>query len=233
MRKGLAGWENTAMDIGNLVRRAAAAGVLTLIAAGGALLLWAAPAMAHNALHSSSPAGGATVTASPPQLTMAFQESPNVDLASVTATDAAGVNLVEGPPTASATTLTQRLRPPTAVGAVTVTYRVVSTDGHPVQGGLAFTVTGTAVAAPPPAIPDANPIAVAASPTPSSAPSATPPAAVAASGPAAASNDPGRPLGPLVLVLGLLGGAITVAAALAFWPRRRSTTQPPTPSGTA
>ena len=78
-------------------------------------------------------------------------------------TDAAGTSLVAGAPVANDNVLTQPLQG-TASGVITVLWKVVADDGHPVSDQFTFTVT-------PAATPTATP-----TPTPSqtSTPTATP-----------------------------------------------------------
>ncbi|GAA3234473.1 hypothetical protein GCM10010532_071890 [Dactylosporangium siamense] len=188
-----------------------------------ALAATAAPAWAHNALRSSNPAEGVSLPNSPTAITMTFRESPNPAMAQVVIVDAAGADLVAGAPTGAGTTLTQPLRAATAAGTVTVTYRVVSTDGHPVQGKITFTVT---------TVPAASPAASSPSPARTSAAAPAPTTAAATAPAAAAAEEPMQPWG-VAFVVGLLVGLIAIAAALAFWPRRRRRDPPsaPAPAG--
>ncbi|MEU0556982.1 copper resistance CopC family protein [Dactylosporangium sp. NPDC006015] len=190
-----------------------AGAALTVVAVVTALTT-ASPAWAHNALRGSTPAEGAGLPTSPAAITMTFRESPNAAMAQVAVVDAAGADLVAGAPTGAGTTLTQPLRAATAAGAVSVTYRVVSTDGHPVQGKITFTVAA------------ASPAATSPSPVPAqtSASAPAPTTAAATSQAAAAAEEPVQPWG-VAFVVGLLVGLIAIAAALAFWPRRRRSDQ--------
>ncbi|MCT2085970.1 copper resistance protein CopC [Microbacterium enclense] len=106
-----------------------------------ALLVPAAPAFAHDELVSSDPSADEVLDALPAQITLTY--SADV-LASdgatvIQVTDAAGTSLTDGAPTVSGTAVTQALAG-TASGAVTVVWRVVSSDGHPIDGTFAFTV---------------------------------------------------------------------------------------------
>lgn len=106
-----------------------------------ALFVPAAPAFAHDELVSSDPSADEVLDALPAQITLTY--SADV-LASdgatvIQVTDAAGTSLTDGAPTVSGTAVTQALAG-TASGAVTVVWRVVSSDGHPIDGTFAFTV---------------------------------------------------------------------------------------------
>ncbi|WP_282836527.1 copper resistance CopC family protein [Microbacterium flavum] len=112
-----------------------------------ALVLAAAPAWAHDELIGSDPAAGSEIDALPSELTLTFSgvlmDEPGAT--EVVVTDATGASLVGGDPVLDGTRLTQPLTG-SASGAVTVIWRVVSSDGHPVSDQFTFTVgDGSAV----------------------------------------------------------------------------------------
>lgn len=120
----------------------------------------AAPAglVLHARLASSTPQDGATVK-SAQQVVLTFNEDVNPDFVAVRVTgpdgsETAGAPRVDGP------VVTQALAAAAPAGEHTVTYRVVSADGHPVAGTVTFTTTQ----APAPASPSPSPSA---SPSPS------------------------------------------------------------------
>jgi copper transport protein len=108
------------------------------LAAFGLLLVVAhsSAASAHASLIASDPVDGATLATAPVMLTLSFNEP--VEPISIRIIDSAGA--------ASAVTQIGReganliLRPPVALGegAHIVSWRVISTDGHPVGGSLTF-----------------------------------------------------------------------------------------------
>ncbi|MET7427298.1 copper resistance CopC family protein [Dactylosporangium sp. NPDC005555] len=207
-----------------------AGAALTLAGVVTALATTASPAWAHNALLSSTPADGAALPTGPPAITMTFREAPNAAMAQVVVVDAAGADLVAGAPTGAGTTLTQPLRTATAAGAVSVTYRVVSADGHPVQGRITFTVTTVPAASPAAGGPSPSPAQArtsATAPAPTTAAATSPGGATSPA--AAAEEEPVQPWG-VAFVAGLLVGLIAIAAALAFWPRRRYCDPPGDPA---
>ncbi|MGR6741986.1 MULTISPECIES: copper resistance protein CopC [Microbacterium] len=108
----------------------------------------ASPALAHDELLASDPAADSTVAALPDELTLTFSgvliDEDGVNAISVT--DAAGTELAEGAPTLDGTTATQALSGDSQ-GPITVRWRVVSSDGHPVSGEFSF-VAGDPAAAP-------------------------------------------------------------------------------------
>jgi copper resistance protein C len=189
----------------NPTRLAAAA----VIAA--ALLGWAAaPAAAHSELVSSDPANGASLPAAPPTATLTFNEDVAGEFTSVAVTIGSAA-----PAPAAATTAGPSVTvdlaaalaalpadTPAQSGPVawTVAYRVVSADGHPIQGQLGFT-------APLPAAPTPTP-----PPTPSETPTRdpTPTASDLAATAAAEPSDPSDEGGSATPWL--VGGAVVIGA---------------------
>jgi len=114
---------------------------------GLALALVATPASAHDELIGSTPAADAQIDALPAELQLTFSgvlmDEPGAT--QVVVTDAAGTALAAGDPVLDGTRLTQPLAG-SASGTVTVLWRVVSSDGHPVSGELSFTVGDGSVA---------------------------------------------------------------------------------------
>ncbi|RKN51239.1 copper resistance protein CopC [Micromonospora endolithica] len=134
-----------------------------------AVLLPAAPAWAHNALRESTPSRDARVPSAPRQVELVFAERLDPQFTTIAVTGPGDAAVTAGAPAVSGTRATQPVNPDLPAGEYTVSYRVVSVDGHPVQGSFAFTVTSTPTRS--------------ASPTPSatiSPPSAAPAAAAAA-----------------------------------------------------
>lgn len=147
---------------------AALALLLTLIS-----LLWASPAHAHDELVSTDPAADSSVAALPAQLTLTFSGELATDpgATELAVTDASGASLADGDPVVSGTVVTQPLTG-AASGTVTVLWKVVSSDGHPISGEHAFTVTAPASpTASPTAEPTAEPTEIA---TPEPVVTATP-----------------------------------------------------------
>lgn len=131
---------------------AALALLMTLVS-----LLWASPAHAHDELVSTDPAADSSVAALPAQLTLTFSGELATDpgATELAVTDASGASLADGDPVVSGTVVTQPLTG-AASGTVTVLWKVVSSDGHPISGDYAFTVTAPAS---PTAAPTASPTA--------------------------------------------------------------------------
>ena len=127
--------------------RASRRGVRSLLGAAvaaAALVLapvaLASPASAHDELVSTDPADGASLEEAPAAVTLTFSEEVVKLGTAVVVTDAAGVKLADGPLVVDGAVITRAITPPTVAGEVRVSYRVVSSDGHPVTGKLTFTV---------------------------------------------------------------------------------------------
>jgi methionine-rich copper-binding protein CopC len=184
-----------------LVARLAATTVVSVAAAVLATLGTAAPASAHTALHSSSPADGATLPAAPAQVRLGFTEAPSADPLDLAVTLDRQVVPPAGPVRVEGNDVVAPVSLP-GPGTYTVAYRVVSSDGHPVTGTVRFTVTGGS----------ASPAADAAGGTaPSPATSAKPSPSTSAAAPVQPPHDASRwPLVVIALVLLVLVGIAVV-----------------------
>ena len=156
-----------------LARTLAAAAAALLLVTGG--LLAAAPASAHDELVSTDPAADSTLATLPAELTLTFSGELATDQGAteLQVTDAAGTSLGDGAPVVEGTSVTQALTG-AASGPITVLWKVVSSDGHPISGQYGFTVTAPPTPMPTPTetlSPSASPSA---SPTPSDTPTAEP-----------------------------------------------------------
>jgi copper resistance protein C len=115
-----------------------------LVPAGlaAALALWPAVALAHAVLVKSVPAQRAALVEPPPRIELWFNErlEPAYSKASVTNEAGAQVDLRD---VAVSTEDPRRLSlslPPLKPGRYTVSFRVLSVDGHVVESRLSFTV---------------------------------------------------------------------------------------------
>jgi copper resistance protein C len=164
--------------------------VVTLLSVVG-MLGAAAPAFAHSQLEGSDPADGASLDAGPPQITLTFNEDmpPGFDVVTVVGPD--GKVWQNGEVTTSGPTVSVPVAPLGPAGRYQVGYRVVSADGHPVQGKTSFTLTRAGSGTAP------------AQPAPTTGPAAA----------AAPSDGGGTPVWPWILGAVVLVGA-GVAAAL-------------------
>lgn len=127
----------------------AAAAVLAPLAAA-ALALAPSPALAHDVLTGSSPEDGATLDTVPEEVVLSFNNSP-MEGGSGSAVVVTGpdeeTTYEEGDLTFDGTDVSVGLAPLDQAGEYTIGFRVVSSDGHPIQDTLTFSVTEEAVAA--------------------------------------------------------------------------------------
>jgi len=132
-------------------RRAGHRALLALIAAVLAPLLTLLPAptaSAHNALLSTTPARGAVVTTMPTTVVLHF-DLPSGALGTGIVVLGPTGNVAVGAPQLIDTDVRQPINPGSPAGHYTVTWRVVSADGHPVQGTFSFDTTQRAPGTPP------------------------------------------------------------------------------------
>jgi methionine-rich copper-binding protein CopC len=104
-------------------------------------LLGAGPASAHDAVESTSPAAGATVPTPPDAVTLTLSNHPLTLGTQLKVSDAAGTNWADGGVQIVDNVVSQKLRTGAPAGLFTVQWRVVSADGHPIEGTFSFTAT--------------------------------------------------------------------------------------------
>jgi copper transport protein len=122
-----------------VIRRLALA-VLAACAAGAAC---APGAFAHAQLVSSSPARDAVVKTQPRVVVFHFNESVEGKFGAVKVFDAQAGRVDDGDtrhPDRNGSALETGLKGRLPQGSYTATYRVISADGHPVEGGVVFSV---------------------------------------------------------------------------------------------
>ena len=110
-------------------------------------------ASAHAELVSSTPAADEILTMAPDQVTLTFGEKLLVISGKATntveVTNSQGEVLSSDPASISGSEITTTLDSQRMVdGKYTVTYRVVSADGHPVKGSYLFSIAQAASSAP-------------------------------------------------------------------------------------
>jgi copper resistance protein C len=189
-----------------------AAGLLALLA----LLFTSGTAAAHDVVTGSDPAEGTTVATAPTQVSVTFDQAPQPGLATLTVVGPDGAHHEQGPVTTRGDVVSVPVGPLPTAGAYEIGYRIVSSDGHPVSGSIAFTLT--------------NP-----SPAGAAAPAApgTPTAAAPADPAHAGHADPTAPPSPAASADGDSGGGapawvfvvialVVVAGAVALVLRRRA-----------
>ena len=110
-------------------------------------LLFTSPAAAHAELVSITPPNGAQLAAPPTEVQMTFTESVNLVNNGIRLIDQLGATVPAPDPTVDNNTVTWQMPADLPDGTYVVTWRVVSTDGHPISGASTFGV-GTAAAVP-------------------------------------------------------------------------------------
>jgi methionine-rich copper-binding protein CopC len=111
-----------------------------VLAAGALLLALAAPAVSHSLLLEATPPAGAVLTATPPRVSLRFNNRIEKRLSRLRLADARGDGRPlpvrpDGPPDRLEAGL-----PPLGPGDWRLEWRVLSTDGHVVRGSLPFRV---------------------------------------------------------------------------------------------
>lgn len=158
-------------------------------------------ANAHDELVSTNPETGSSLTEAPHQLELTFSgDIMEMDGANqIRVTNSAGENITQGDPEVKGKTVTQGLTAGNEDDTYTVAWRVVSSDGHPIQGTLTYEVGQGAST-------DAEPSVTAANSSSSAASKA------AASDPVASATE-GLSTPMKVALVAALGAALTVALA--------------------
>ncbi|MBP2457292.1 methionine-rich copper-binding protein CopC [Clavibacter michiganensis] len=191
----------------------------------------ALPASAHDYLVSSSPAAGSTIDQPPSEVTLTFNDvildlgTSGGDASTGSASAAGGSSIVQvtGPDaqgthfeTGCATNAGRTVSVPVALGGsgqYTVTWRVVSADGHPVSDSIAFTYQAPAGAPAAAGTPDGPGCAAAEEGAAGSG-------ATSSGGSGSSSTDPGTAAGQeegiapyLGVIVGVGIGIVVLAAA--------------------
>ena len=205
---------NTLLSRRASVRPAALAALFAALLA--ALLALGAPAQAHDTLLESDPADGATLESSPEAITLTFSADILDVSPLVRITDENGEQLAEITPSIDGPVATATLEEPLPAGTSTVQWRVVSSDGHPIEGTFEVAVEQDAAAEETTEAP-----AEESSPAEESAPAET--AAPAEEGEQAtaeaAEEESGSSMTPLLIVFGVVVVGAVVAVLLIM--RRR------------
>jgi hypothetical protein len=181
--------------------------LLLVVAAVLVVLAPSAPAWAHAQLVSADPAKDATVAKAPTTVTLVFSEQLNPDFTTIVVSDSARQRIPAGDPVVQGVNGTLTLSQALGNGAYTVAYRVVSNDGHTVQGSYTFTVADPALPAAAAVVPSASALHEAAAPP---------------------AGSGGIPTGVLI-GLAALGVVLAGLAAYFYVSGRRRTTASPRP----
>lgn len=185
--------------------------LLTLLGLG----IVAVPASAHDTLLSSTPAADSTSQTAPERVVLTFS-GPIAELGNeVVVTDPDGVDVHDGDPQASGADLTVALVNDLPSGTYTVTWRAVSSDGHPISGDFTFDLDlpdSPADAGPAEPQPDSNDPDADATTYVTLSPEDEPTATVS-------ENDGGVPNWVWAIVAAVI---VVIAALIVFWVRRSS-----------
>jgi methionine-rich copper-binding protein CopC len=130
------------------IRRQLLSALLGTIVFAAAFLGFSAPALAHDAAESSSPAQGATVEAPPEKVSVTFNKNPLGIGAQFSVKDSAGAEWADGAVEIVDNVASEKLKAGAPAGAYTVAWRVVSSDSHPIEGTFGFTARAAAGASP-------------------------------------------------------------------------------------
>ena len=187
-----------------VVLLAVATTMLGLALAGVAGIATAAPASAHDRLISSDPEDGATLDEAPAAITLTFSAALLGTGSQLIVTDGQGEEVAAGDPVVDGEVVTASLPGDLPGGDYTVAWRVVSSDGHPIEGTFGFDVAAQG--------PSPEPSEEAASPLPTgeSEPTAE---QSPAQGEATSGSDGGRSpwlLGVALLATAAVGTAVVV-----------------------
>lgn len=149
MATSSAAHDSSAANDGNHPWRSFVRVLLVLLAAMAMVLGGAAIASAHAELESSSPANGAQLTGPPAQIKLVFGENILSEGTQLVAFSADKTPVALTNESVDGASLTANWPAATPPGSYTVSYRVTSADGHPIDGGLQFgyTAAGTSTSA--------------------------------------------------------------------------------------
>ncbi|PJJ53400.1 hypothetical protein CLV56_2889 [Mumia flava] len=114
--------------------------VVAALVALGAVLATAPGAAAHAVLASSDPTDGQTMVSLPATVTLTFNEDVS-EPAYVVVDAPDGTEVASGEAEVADRDVVQTLHDEQIAGEYRISYRVVSSDGHPVTGTVRFTVT--------------------------------------------------------------------------------------------
>lgn len=204
-------------------RRTLVPGVLLAVLAA---VLPVVPAQAHDALVGTVPPADAVLEQPPDVVRLTFTDEILPTAPGILVRSADGETVIDAVPALAGREASTVLPPGLADGTYTVSWRVVSADGHPISGSFAFTVRRPASTTAPQPSAAAGTTATAgptsttgAAPAPGSAP--TTPAAPSATGDSSS---------PVALVVGgSIALLVLLAAAWLIRRRKSSTSQEKTP----
>ncbi|WPF82271.1 copper resistance protein CopC [Sanguibacter sp. 4.1] len=128
-------------------RSAAPRAILVGLVTAVALLLGASTASAHDTVIGTAPGDGETLTTAPTQVTVETSAVPQSIGSRMVITASDGTVLFDGEPTISDRVASVEL-PAVANDSYQVAWRLVSSDGHPIDGTFGFVVDDPAAVTP-------------------------------------------------------------------------------------
>lgn len=113
---------------------------LLILATAALLMVPAAAAQAHDVLEATEPANGSAVRTVPAKIGLTFDHTPIAIGSVVRVQDSTGTDQADGPVAIVDNHVSQAVKTDAPDGKYTVIWRVVSSDGHPIEGTFTFTV---------------------------------------------------------------------------------------------
>ena len=127
-----------------VLRRVSVSALLAVVC----VLLLASPGSAHAELVSTSPANGERLDTAPQQITLTFSESVDLLDGGIRLLDPKGTTVPTPDPAVDGHTVTWAMPARLPDGAYVVTWRVISADGHPIDGAFSFGIGAVATVLP-------------------------------------------------------------------------------------
>ncbi|WP_394940602.1 copper resistance protein CopC [Psychromicrobium sp. YIM B11713] len=134
-------------SVRNPLLRFGRAAFVLLAALALSVLLPAAAASAHDVVESTSPANGSSVATMPQQISLSLNNTPAAIGSKIEVKDASGTDWAQGEVSVLDKVASEQLKAGAPAGYYTVNWRLVSSDGHPIEGSFGFTV-GEAASSP-------------------------------------------------------------------------------------
>ncbi|MEE6281735.1 copper resistance CopC family protein [Georgenia sp. MJ170] len=172
--------------------------VAVLVALTGWLL--APTAVAHDMLIASSPEDGQVLPESPAEVSLTFNNPPLAVGSAIVVEDADGEPVVEAEGVVEGTEVRADITDPLPAGEYTAVWRVASSDGHPIEGRIGFTVEAAEPEPTEPAADEPTTDAAAPAPEPTTEATTADPEASATSTPAATDDGSGLPTWAVVAI---------------------------------
>lgn len=111
---------------------------LLIVVTAAFLMVPAAAAQAHDVLETTDPANGSTVRTVPARIGLTFDHTPLAIGSVIRVQDSKGTDQADGPVAIVDNHVTQAVKADAPEGKYAVVWRVVSSDGHPIEGTFTF-----------------------------------------------------------------------------------------------